>query len=312
MKITRDFDKKSEIVYYKGDCLDLLSKLPNNFFKLIVTSPPYNIGKEYEKRKKLEDYLDFQKKVIQESVRTLHKNGSICWQVGNYVENGEIIPLDISLYPIFTDLGLKLRNRIVWYFGHGLHASKRFSGRYEVILWFTKSDNYTFNLDPIRVPQKYPNKRHFKGPNKGKLSGNPLGKNPSDIWEIPNVKSNHIEKTIHPAQFPVELIERLVLSMTDKDDWTFDPFAGVGTTQIASVIHKRKSVGAELEKKYYDVALKRFEEVKKGNLKIRPMDRPVYDPQKNNHIPPKTVQFESTTQMALSIKEKKEKYESRL
>lgn len=182
MKITRNFNENSDLVYYNGDCMELFKQLPDNYFKLIITSPPYNIGKEYEKREKLEVYLDFQKKVINESVRILHNNGSICWQVGNYVENGEIIPLDTLLYPIFSDLGLKLRNRIVWHFGHGLHASKRFSGRYEVILWFTKSDNYTFNLDPIRIPQKYPNKRHFKGPNKGKLSGNPLGKNPSDIW----------------------------------------------------------------------------------------------------------------------------------
>lgn len=102
--------------------------------------------------------------MIGECVRTLHDSGSICWQVGNYVNNGEIIPLDIALYPIFAGLGLHLRNRSVWHFEHGLHASKRFSGRYEVILWFTKSDRYTFNLDDVRVPQKYPNKKHFKGP----------------------------------------------------------------------------------------------------------------------------------------------------
>jgi len=312
MKITKKFNKKSDLVYHNGDCMNLLKQLPDDFFKLIVTSPPYNIGKEYEKRERLEVYLNFQKKVITESVRTLKENGSICWQVGNYVENGSIKPLDILLYPIFADLGLILRNRIVWHFGHGLHASKRFSGRYEVILWFTKSDKYTFNLDPVRVPQKYPNKKYFKGPKKGQLSGNPLGKNPSDIWEIPNVKSNHIEKTIHPAQFPVELIERLVLSMTNEGDWTFDPFAGVGTTQIASIIHNRKSVGAELEKKYYDVALQRFNEVKNNSFQIRPMERPVYDPQKNNHIPPKTIQFETPTQMALRIKEEKERYESRV
>ena len=109
-----------------------------------------------------------------------------------------------------------------------------FLERYEVVLWFTKSNKYTFDLDPIRVPQKYPQKKHFKGPKKGELSGNPLGKNPSDIWDIPNVKANHIEKTIHPCQFPVELIERLVLSMTKENDWVFDPFMGVGSTAIAS------------------------------------------------------------------------------
>ena len=170
--------------------------------KLIVTSPPYNLGKSYEKRSPLDDYLDGQSRVIAECVRLLHPTGSICWQVGNYVTDGEVVPLDAALYPIFKSHGLRLRNRIVWHFEHGLHSSRRLSGRYETINWFTKTDDYTFNLDPIRVPSKYPNKRHFKGPNVGKLSGNPLGKNPSDVWVFPNVKSNHVEKTVHPCQFP--------------------------------------------------------------------------------------------------------------
>ena len=116
-----------------------------------------------------------------------------------------------------------MRNRIIWHFGHGLHASKRFSGRYETIIWFTKSDNYYFNIDPTRIPQKYPNKKHFKGKKRGELSCNPLGKNPSDVWDIPNVKSNHIEKTDHPCQFPVALVERFILSTTKERDIVFDP-----------------------------------------------------------------------------------------
>jgi len=182
---------------FLGDCLDLLKQIPDNSVQLVVTSPPYNIGKEYEKRQKLQSYLDFQEQVIKECYRIIKQEGSICWQTGNYVDNGSIIPLDIIMYPIFDKLGMKMRNRIVWHFGHGLHASKRFSGRYETIVWFTKSDNYFFNLDPIRVPQKYPSKKHFKGDKQGQLSCNPLGKNPSDIWDIPNVKSNHVEKTEH-------------------------------------------------------------------------------------------------------------------
>ena len=74
-----------------------------------------------------------------------------------------MVPLDTALYPIFKSHGLRLRNRIVWHFEHGLHSSRRLSGRYETISWFTKTDDYTFNLDPIRVPSKYPNKRHFQG-----------------------------------------------------------------------------------------------------------------------------------------------------
>lgn len=292
MKITGSFDPNADAIIYEGHCLDLLSLIPSEFAQLIVTSPPYNIGKEYENHLVLNDYLAQQREVIEKCTRILKSTGSICWQIGNYIENGWIIPLDILLYPIFSSLGLKLRNRIIWHFGHGLHASKRFSGRYEVILWFTKTDKYTFNLDPIRVPQKYPNKKYFKGPHIGELSGNPLGKNPSDIWEIPNVKSNHVEKTIHPCQFPVELIERLILSMTDENDWVLDPFMGVGSTAIAALMHKRKAIGAEVKPEYNAITKERIALAEKGELRIRPMERPVYDPKGNSKgIPPKTIEL---------------------
>ena len=177
-KVIKDskFNIEADSILYEGNCLKLLSQIPDKFVKLVITSPPYNLGKQYENKLTTEEYLKQQTKVIKECVRILDDKGSICWQVGNYVNNGQIIPLDVLLYPIFDSLNLKLRNRIIWHFGHGLHASKRLSGRYEVVLWFTKTDSYVFNLDPIRVPQKYPNKKHFKGPNKGKLSGNPKGK----------------------------------------------------------------------------------------------------------------------------------------
>ena len=126
--------------------------------KLIATSPPYNIGKAYERKKSLEHYISAQAQVISECVRLLHENGSICWQVGNHItSDGEVVPLDIVLYDVFKRIMVyKLRNRIIWHFEHGLHCSKRLSGRHETILWFTKGDEYTFNLDPIRVPPKYP------------------------------------------------------------------------------------------------------------------------------------------------------------
>jgi len=253
-KIADTFSLQEDIVLYQGDCLELLKTIPDDSLRLVVTSPPYNIGKEYEKRLKLERYLDQQAEVIRECVRCLSPDGNICWQVGNYVDNGAIIPLDTVLYPIFTSIGLRMRNRIIWHFEHGLHCSRRLSGRYETIIWFTKSDEYVFNLDPIRVPQKYPGKKYFKGPNAGKYSCNPLGKNPGDLWVIPNVKSNHVEKTGHPCQFPVELIERLVLSMTNEDDWVFDPFVGTGTSIIAAIRHKRRGAGAEIVPKYIDLA----------------------------------------------------------
>jgi adenine-specific DNA-methyltransferase len=292
LKISSQFKEDADVVLFPGDVMNLIGQIPDDFAKLIVTSPPYNIGKEYETQVSMQEYVKQQRMIIEECVRILHPKGSICWQVGNYVENGEIIPLDVLLFPIFKENNLLMRNRIIWRFGHGLHASKRFSGRYEVIMWFTKSDDYCFNLDPVRVPQKYPKKRHYKGPNKGKLSGNPLGKNPSDVWNIPNVKSNHIEKTEHPCQFPVELIERLVLSMTDPGDWIFDPFIGVGTTAIAALIHNRKAIGAEIMLNYVEIAMERIKKAEKGQLQIRPMERAVYDPKiPEVNIPPKLIQL---------------------
>jgi adenine-specific DNA-methyltransferase len=151
--------------------------MPDESLQLVVTSPPYNIGKEYERRLKLEVYLEQQAEVIRECVRCLASRGSICWQVGNYVDNGAIIPLDTVLYPIFTELGLRMRNRIIWHFEHGLHCSRRFSGRYETIIWFTKSDDYVFDLDAVRVPQKYPGKKYFKGPKVGQYFCNPIAVN---------------------------------------------------------------------------------------------------------------------------------------
>jgi len=300
MIISPKFDLNADLVLFEGDTLQLLPTIPSDSIRLIVTSPPYNLGKSYETRVDLDIYLSEQEKVIEECVRVLADDGSICWQVGNYVKNGEIIPLDIMLYPLFASRGLKLRNRIVWHFGHGLHTTKRFSGRYEVILWFTKSDHYVFNLDPIRVPQKYPGKKHFKGPRKGELSGNPLGKNPTDVWEIPNVKANHIEKTIHPCQFPVELVERLVLGLTNENDWVLDPFMGVGSTAIAALIHHRKVLGAEIMPDYVQITKNRVHQAEIGQLKIRPMDRPVYQPDGSSfNVPPKQVSLNQPVQGAM-------------
>jgi adenine-specific DNA-methyltransferase len=288
--VTQNFDPKAHAVVYPGDCLDLLGQIPSESIALVVTSPPYNIGKSYESKRSLDEYVSWQAKVIEEAVRVLKPSGSLVWQVGNYVEDGEILPLDILLFPVFRSLGLKLRNRIVWAFEHGLHARRRFSGRYEVALWFTKGDEYTFHLDRVRVPQKYPNKRHYKGPKKGEPSTNPLGKNPGDVWVFPNVKANHVEKTAHPAQYPVELVERFVLALTEEGDWVLDPFGGSGTTLIAALMHKRRGAMAEVVPEYVDIARNRLRAAWEGYLRVRPMERPVYDPQgKSPYIPPKVV-----------------------
>ena len=264
------------------DNLRFMAGLPDESMNLIVTSPPYNLGKVYEGKTSLESYLESQTGVIEECVRLLSPDGSICWQVGNFVDDGEVVPLDAVLYPIFKRHGLKLRNRIVWHFEHGLHCTRRLSGRYETINWWTKSDDYVFNVDPIRVPSKYPNKRYFKGPNVGKLSGNPKGKNPGDVWIFPNVKHNHVEKTIHPCQFPVELVERLVLSMTDESDKVFDPYMGVGSAVVAALKYGRQGFGCDVVEEYVEIAWERVRALQNGTLRTRPMGKPVYDPTKRN------------------------------
>ena len=258
-----------------NDRMKLLKKLKSNSVQLVITSPPYNIGKSYEKKKPLNLYLQEQEKTLKECFRVLNKKGSLCWQVGSYFEKSELFPLDIYIHQICKKIGFKLRNRIVWHFEHGLHSYKKFSGRYETIMWFTKTDDYYFDFDDIRVPQKYPGKLGYKGKKKGKYTGNAKGKNPSDVWIFPNVKSNHKEKTIHPCQFPIELAERLVLSMSKKNDLVIDPYAGVGTTLIAALKNNRKAAGSEILKKYVNITKKRINLLRKNKLPYRKMNTPI-------------------------------------
>lgn len=302
--IANSADNNASIVLHHGDALAFCRTLPSESIHLIVTSPPYNLGKAYETRRAIEHYLSDQEALLNDLVRVLHPRGSLCWQVGNFVEDGEVFPLDMYYYPMFKHLGLKLRNRIIWHFGHGLHASKRFSGRYETLLWFSKTDDYTFNLDPVRIPSKYPGKRHYKGDKRGQPSGNPNGKNPSDMWEVvaqdwetclwdvPNVKANHPEKTTHPCQFPVEVVERCVLALTNIGDRVFDPFVGVGTSLIAGLIHERVVIGCDKHAEYISIARDRIESYNAGTLKVRPLGRPVHQPSGRERITQRPLEWD--------------------
>jgi len=273
--------KKKGYLWYPGDCLDLMDQIPDESVQLIITSPPYGIKKEYEKEHTLAQVIHFQEVLIEECFRVLKPDGSICWQVGNFVDGagGEKVPLDILLYKYFKRLGLKLRNRIIWHYEHGMHARHFFSGRYETILWFTKSDNYYFHLDSVRVPQKQPTKRFYKGPRKGEISSNPLGKNPGDVWKITNIKNGHPEKISdgHPCQYPLKLVERLVTSMSRPGDIVLDPFGGVASTLVGAIKHGRIGIGAEINKKYYRLGEQRLETAvteMKAVSKMKKADRP--------------------------------------
>lgn len=274
-----------------GDAKDWLEGMRRKY-DLILTSPGYNVEKEYETKTTIKSYLKEQKQIIKLLVKRLSDRGSLCWQVGNHVDrkSGEVFPLDVYYYKIFKKLGLKLKNRIVWRFEHGLHAQTKFSGRYETILWFVKGEDYVFNLDNVRIKQKYPGKKGYKGKKKGKFTGNPLGKNPSDvwdiartewdtgIWEIPNVKANHKEKTMHPCQFPIELAERCILALTNEGGWVLDPFMGVGSTVVAAMMNNRNAVGIEKYKRYIKKAERRVQQLRDGTLPYRELGTPVLVP----------------------------------
>jgi DNA modification methylase len=307
--ISDSYHPDYDLLIGQSDSLEFLKTVPDKSVKLIVTSPPYNIGKVYEERVKLKEYLDYQGKIAKECVRVLTDDGNLAWEVGNYVYDKEIFPLDYFFYRIFKeDNGMRLRNRIIWRIGHGLHASLRFSGRYETVSWYTKSDHYTFNLDAVRVPQKYPGKTHYRGKNYGKPSGNPLGKNPEDvweivlqdweseIWEIPNVKSNHPEYTGHPAQFPIELVQRLVLALTNEGDTVLDPYGGVGSSALAALLFNRKAISVERDSGYIKTTIERVKAMADGTLRIRKLGTKVYVPtgkEKVSKIPESWLNNES-------------------
>lgn len=288
--IYKNFKTTNGVTLFNGNCLNLLKRLPNESVDLIVTSPPYCMGKAYEDpHDDIETFRQQHISIFDDLYRTLKPGGSVCWQVGYHISDKCVIPLDYVVYDIFSTESAKrqypfiLRNRIIWTFGHGLNSVTRFSGRHEMILWFTKGKQQVFNLDEVRIPQKYPGKRSYKGPNKGELSGNPLGKNPSDVWEIPNVKAKHIEKTEHPCQFPVAIPQRLIRALAPVNGLILDPFMGSGSTGVSAVIEGRRFVGAEIKKEYYDIAIARITDAIDGKAKIRE-DKPVVEPTGNEAV----------------------------
>lgn len=275
----RSFKSGTPTVLFFGDCLKLISQMPDNSVDLTITSPNYCMGKEYETSNSVEDFIAAHKIILPEIVRITREGGSICWQVGYHVKNQCAYPLDYAVYEILKDVeGVDLRNRIIWTFGSGLHCSTRLSGRHETLLWFTKGPKYHFDLDAIRVTQKYPGKRHYKGSRKGEFSGNPRGKNPGDVWEIPNVKGNHIEKLDHPCQFPIGLTDRLVRGLCPKNGVVFDPFMGTSSTGVGAVVNGRRFIGAEIDEKYGSIAYDRLIKAYSGTVTFRPAERPIYTP----------------------------------
>lgn len=270
---------------FHGDCKKLLQKMPDRSVDLVVTSPPYCMGKAYERSDSFEEFVRAHERILPEIVRITKDGGSICWQVGYHVSSGVVMPLDFAVFQILCRLpGITLRNRIVWSFGHGLHSTHAFSGRHEMVLWFTKGSAYHFDLDAVRVPQKYPGKRHYKGPKKGLFSCNPRGKNPGNVWEIPNVKRNHVEKLDHPCQFPVALAERLVLALCPSGGIVFDPYSGTATTGVAAVLNGRRFLGSEIQQKYVQIGQERLVAAINRTVQFRPISKPIAQPNTGHSV----------------------------
>lgn len=291
-----------KFILFNGDCCDLLADMPADSVDLIVSSPPYFMGKEYDRSADPADFEKEHAKIVPLLSRILRPGGSLCWQVGTHCARGVVIPLDILAYSAFSkDPAFVLRNRIVWHFEHGVHARNRFSGRHETVLWFSKGDGFTFNLDAVRVPQKYPGKRHYKGPKKGEFSGHPDGKNPGDVWQIPNVKAKHPEKTAHPCQFPVAIPQRLIRALSNEGGTVFDPFSGSATTGIAAALEGRRFIGCELEKEYAKISADRYTAWQQGTLAIRDWRRMSEQPDPRHAVSIIPEHFASSREARLGI-----------
>lgn len=248
-----------------ADARAFMASLDDDSVHLAFTSPPYNIGKSYEKGETMEQWRALQRDMLQECWRVLVDGGYACWQVGTHVyknrgsNRGAIIPLDFEILPLALEIGFTLQQRIIWHFNSGLHSKHRFSGRHEVILCLSKG----------RVP-------HFDA-----------HRHPDDVsyvWEIPNVKANHPEKTEHPCQFPIELAERCILAMTRRGDTVIDMFAGVGTTAIAALKNHRHARSCDRDPAFVATAERRLADLASGRLGYRPMGKPVHLPK---HLRPK-------------------------
>jgi adenine-specific DNA-methyltransferase len=252
---------RGSVMLFAGDCMALMSKLADSAFGLTVTSPPYNIGKEYESQLSLEAYLDWCESWIGEIHRLTRANGAFWLNLGYVGVPGRAKAIPIP-YLLWDRVPFFLVQEVVWNYGAGVAARRSLSPRNEKFLWYVRDqDDYIFNLDDIRDPDvKYPNQRK-----NGKIKVNPLGKNPTDVWSFPKVTSGRDrsskERTDHPAQFPLAVVDRIIRASSNPGDLVFDPFMGSGSVAEAAVRLGRAVVGFELEPRYLDIAGQRLDRV---------------------------------------------------
>lgn len=243
---------------YNMDCERALSMLKDVCFSSTITSPPYNIGKTYEQIMPLNDYVGWLENISKHIYRLTRPDGSYLLNIGylSIPEKGRAIPIS---YLLWDKSPFYLNQEIVWHYEAGVSAKRYLSPRNEKILWYVKDkDNFTFNLDAIRDPNvKYPNQKK-----NGRLRCNTIGKNPSDVWDIAKVTSgkdwSSEERTAHPAQFPEDLIKRLMLGFTNSEDLILEPFLGSGTVGAVAVELNRRFIGFEIDASYCEIAKRRI------------------------------------------------------
>jgi len=246
------------VAIYQTDCLEAMKKLPEGVFNTTITSPPYNIGKEYEELAHLDDYLNWCEGWIEQVHRLTANDGTFWLNIGYLEVEGKGLAVPIP-YLLWDRTPFYLLQEVVWNYAAGVACKKRFSPRNEKLLWYVKDPKgYTFNLDDVRDPNvKYPNQKK-----NGKLKCNPLGKNPSDVWQITKVTSGRnrasVERTPHPAQFPMALVERMLKASSNEHDVILDPFMGSGSTAECALRNNRYVIGFELEEKYIGYAENRI------------------------------------------------------
>lgn len=253
---------KDGVLIYCDDAIKAMEKLPGGIVDLTITSPPYNIGKEYENILPLDSYIEWTRKWIEQVYRLTSPSGAFWLNLGyiSLPQRAKAIPLP---YLLWERIPFYLIQEIVWNYGAGVSTKLSFAPRNEKFLWYVKNpEHYTFNLDDVRDPNvKYPNQKK-----NGKIRVNPIGKNPSDVWQIPKVTTGEgmngrrasPERTTHPAQFPIAVIDRIMKACSNRGDVILDPFIGSGTTAEVAINNDRLVVGFEINEAYVDVASQRI------------------------------------------------------
>lgn len=259
-----------------GDARKLIKEVNDGQVALAVTSPPYNLQKDYGAYKddvSMENWEALITEISQEIYRVLKPNGSFFLNVSPIPDKKtrEIIPLDSIAYFILKKQGFYLRNKIIWHFNNMQNCVNRLSGRWEAVLWFVKDiNNYVFNLDDIRIPYITKNDKRLEGG---------TGRNPTDVWSIDdttsdfwyfnrvnNMTKNKLGLIEHPCIYPLPMIERIIKMASNINDTVLDPFLGSGTTLVAAVNLNRKGIGFELDKKFDQIIQKRIKQETKPVL----------------------------------------------